>query len=232
MPQDINKILIITGARIGDQLMVTPFLRALRMSLPESRISVATGLPALSVLKNNPRIDELIIIDKGIVKKIILRGEFDLAIDLFCERDTAYLSLISGAKKRIGFKNIGDSAANTRPYTLVPDSRNRRELSFIDSYLLFARKIGLKLQGRKTELFLTDEECRKAREIFKRKGLNEKDFIVGIFASGSRRKILWQPEKFGLLADNIVDEFNAKAVFTGMGLVSMNKISLIIIKAS
>jgi len=58
MFRNINKILIITGVRIGDQLMHTPFFRAMRKAFPSSKISLATDLPALDVLKNNPNIDE------------------------------------------------------------------------------------------------------------------------------------------------------------------------------
>ena len=202
MLKNINKILIITGVRIGDQLMTTPFLRAVRNTFPRSKISLATGLPALDVLKNNPRIDECLLIDKNILKKLIRRGRFDLAIDLCGLKDTAYLSLISGARHRIGFDDAEYSSI-----------RKRKGLSFIDSYLLFAKKIGLKLQGRKTEIFLTKDKLNKAKKIFRNKGLNRKDFVVGVFVSGSRKRILWQPERFGRLADKIADKFKAKILF-------------------
>jgi heptosyltransferase-2 len=207
------KILIITGVRIGDQLMNTPFFRAMRKTFPSSKISLATGLPALNVLKNNPNIDELIMIDKDIIQKIIHKGEFDLTIDLCGQKDTAYLGWISGAKQRIGIRNIGHSNINTELYTFIPDTRSRKELSFIDFSLLLAKKIGLKLQGKKTELFFTNNELEKAKTIFKNKGLDKKDFIVGIFVSGSRKRILWQPEKFGRLVDNILDKYKAKIIF-------------------
>jgi len=207
-----EKILIVTGVRIGDQLMATPFFRAVRRSYPRAKITVATGRPALDILRHNRNFDELIAIDRKIYRTVAGKGPFDLAIDLCGSAETAFLTVASGAAERLGNRYVGLPGARPDLYTTVV-GRCSRSLSFLDRYLFFAGQIGVKPRGRQTELFLTDRELETADKIFTKNQLGRRDFIMGIFPSGSRASILWAPEKYGRLADKIAGSFKVKVLF-------------------
>jgi ADP-heptose:LPS heptosyltransferase len=198
--QDIKRIMLITGARIGDELLNTPFFRSLRKTFPKSWITCYSGYPAIDILRGNPCFDELLVFDRKALKRISQGKPFDLAIDLCALPDTAYAAILSNAKYRVG--EIGPNSPDLPlgAYTHAAPRQGRSGL-------------GLKTAGRQTEVFLTSSERSTGRAIFKRLGLREDDFVIGIFPCGSREEILWPPERFGRLADKLADRLGAKILF-------------------
>lgn len=108
------KILIIRLGAIGDVIMTTPIVKAIKNKYPSSHITYVVGNWASDVLKNNPNIDRLIIVEEEIflkkkikyIKMIIhnLRSEhFDYGLVL----DKSWLFnifiFLCGVKRRYGF---------------------------------------------------------------------------------------------------------------------------------
>ena len=57
-------LLLIQLRRIGDVMMTTPALRALRKSFPDATISFLTESPSDQVFKHNPHLDHLLVYPK------------------------------------------------------------------------------------------------------------------------------------------------------------------------
>jgi len=64
-----NKILIIKLGAIGDLLMTTPAVRALKKACPAAHISLLAGKSSKMVMNGNPYIDELIECDDYMIYK-------------------------------------------------------------------------------------------------------------------------------------------------------------------
>ena len=77
LKDEIKKILVVQFYQIGDVLLTTPLLRALKLEFPEATIHFcANKLPA-KLLENNPYIDKIIINEsknKGLKEKIVELG--------------------------------------------------------------------------------------------------------------------------------------------------------------
>ena len=115
------KILLIKQTSLGDVLHMTPVIRALRKWKPESEIDIVTDKRALEILKNNPYINKLYVLDiykyeKEIFKsplkffstikeffshiKEVRKKKYDIAIDLQgLERSVIFLYLCKAKKK-------------------------------------------------------------------------------------------------------------------------------------
>ena len=115
------KILLIKQTSLGDVLHMTPVIRALKKWKPESEIDVVTDKRALGILKNNPYINKLYVLDiykyeKEIFKsplkffstikeffshiKEVRKKKYDIAIDLQgLERSVIFLYLCKAKKK-------------------------------------------------------------------------------------------------------------------------------------
>ena len=115
------KILLINQTSLGDVLHMTPVIRALRKWKPESEIDIVTDKRALGILKNNPYINKLYVLDiykyeKEIFKsplkffstikeffshiKEVRKKKYDIAIDLQgLERSVIFLYLCKAKKK-------------------------------------------------------------------------------------------------------------------------------------
>jgi hypothetical protein len=60
------KLLVIRFSSIGDIVLTTPVLRAIKHQFPDATIHYVTKRSFTQVLNNNPTIDRLIVIDKSI----------------------------------------------------------------------------------------------------------------------------------------------------------------------
>ncbi|WP_302272239.1 glycosyltransferase family 9 protein [Brachyspira aalborgi] len=115
------KILLIKQTSLGDVLHMTPVIRALKKWKPESEIDIVTDKRALEILKNNPYINKLYVLDiykyeKEIFQsplkffstikeffshiKEVRKKKYDIAIDLQgLERSVIFLYLCKAKKK-------------------------------------------------------------------------------------------------------------------------------------
>ena len=59
----VQSILVFRPDHIGDMLLSTPMLRALRLGFPSAHISVLSGSCSREILRNNPDVDEIIYCD-------------------------------------------------------------------------------------------------------------------------------------------------------------------------
>lgn len=113
---EIRRLLVIKFGGIGDVLMSTPVLPNLRAYFPDSKIDFLTLIKNRDVLMDNQYIDRVLTYDSKIDKSYdlirhIRNKEYNLVIDLYCNPRTAFLTYITGAKYRVGFKFRGRNYA-------------------------------------------------------------------------------------------------------------------------
>lgn len=109
----MKKILIVHTAFIGDVVLATPLIEAVKDLYPESKVDFLAIPATADVLKNNPNLRDVIVYDKkekdrGLrrsfqVAKQLRRGKYDLAIVPHRSLRSALIVAAAGIKKRIGF---------------------------------------------------------------------------------------------------------------------------------
>ena len=113
------KILLVRLRLIGDVVLTTPLLRALRRRYPDARLTYLVEPAAAPVVGGNPHISDLIVVPKrrGLARLRddlsiawrLRRGAFDIAIDLHGGPRAAWFTWASGAPARIGYDIKGRS---------------------------------------------------------------------------------------------------------------------------
>jgi len=109
----ISKILIIQYKPFGDILLNTGYFPFLREKFPNAKIDFLIQKPYLTLLEENPFIDNLIIMEKyqGLayyyernhIINVIRNLKYDVIIDQLRGSGSALITLFSGAKYRIGW---------------------------------------------------------------------------------------------------------------------------------
>ncbi len=98
-----GRVLVVRLGRLGDVLLTTPTLRALRRRFPAARVDVLTGPAAAPLLRGNPDVDEVLAPD-GVpaAMRVARAGRYDLVLDL--QRSAASSAVLagSGAPARVG----------------------------------------------------------------------------------------------------------------------------------
>ncbi len=216
-PKGIKKLLIIRPRFIGDVLLSTSLVRALKTGFPRIKISYLAEKTSLEVLKNNPYIDELITLERGsladdlLMIRNIRNRKFSAVIDTFGNPRSALLAFFSGAKYRIGWEHRGRKYA----YTHFVGRGAEKPGDAIDVYNQAARIFGIKNPGKETVLKLTKGEEKFAKEYYCGHGLGGGKQVIGIHPGASWPAKMWPAEKFAALADKLLSEGSQVVVFSG-----------------
>ncbi len=192
----IKNILIINTTAIGDTLLSTPAIRAIREGFSDAGIAVLASPQARMVLKNNPRIDYIInhpgrvdffYIFKlpGLIRRL-RRGRFDLVVILHAnDPDAAPLAYLSGASHRMGWAESRLSFLHT-----IPVKTRLIDVHTIDVRLRNLENIGVVNENRRMEMFITDDESEWASSFIRDVGCEDTG-LVGIHPFGSKQNKWW-----------------------------------------
>lgn len=107
----IKRILVIQTAFIGDVILITPLIAAIKKIFSQSLIDVLVIPQTANLLANNPKINSVLVFDKRNNKfveffktlKILKENKYDLAISPHSSLTTALLIYFSGIPIRVGF---------------------------------------------------------------------------------------------------------------------------------
>lgn len=207
------KIAVYLPCWIGDAVMATPALRALRKRFAQDEIvallrpymaDVLAGLDLVDrVLPHDPRGKNSEIRGWRFLRK--LRSErFDLAVLFPNSLRSAWIAWCSGAKRRVGFARNGRAVLLTDP--LVPKPRHIPH-PVLDEYLRLAAHLGCDVADRRTEAAVLPADERELAAFWSQ--YNPRWLASGYFclnpggAFGSAKH--WPVENFADLARRIVD---------------------------
>ncbi len=105
--EEIRSVVVIRTDHIGDLVLSTPFLQALRQGLPEARITALLPPYTHEVLEGSPLVDEVLVHDRDArplagLEEVRARRP-DLAISLAPRSRSYRLAWRTGARYRVGY---------------------------------------------------------------------------------------------------------------------------------
>ena len=214
----MKNILIIKLRYIGDVLLATPTLRAIKAARPDVRVTMMVNRGTEDVLSGNQDLDEIVVLDKGslVAQWRLIAGlrrrRFDTVIDLTDGDRSAFLSWISGAPVRIGFND--DHRWRGRCYTQVlqsvPGVQHR-----IDRDLDALKPLNIQAGSKAPLLRLTSEEMNSADQLLDQLGVQRSQPIV-VLQPGARYWFkAWPPERFAELADQLTTQYGCQVLIGG-----------------
>lgn len=177
------KILIVRFSSIGDIVLTTPVIKALKQMDPSGQIHFLTKRIFASILENNADLDRLHVIDKHIVEVMNeLRSEnFDLIVDLHNNLRTKAL------KSKLRRPSRTFRKLNIAKWLLVNFKINRLpNVHIVDRYLDTVRDL-IHTQPNKGVFIISDENKVDPMELL---GVAEKSYIaVAIGAKFATKQI-------------------------------------------
>ncbi len=107
--QNVRRLAVFKLRNIGDVLMITPVLRALRETFPAARITAVVNAGTEAMLAHNPHVDEVLAYRRGgsLRDEIqfaweLRRRRFDATIAFTEGQRAGWYSLLCGARYRLG----------------------------------------------------------------------------------------------------------------------------------
>ena len=210
---EIKRLLFLRHDRIGDMVLSTAALKALRRGYPHAKITVLASERNFEILKHNPNVDKVLIY-KGIpwfIREIRTQC-YDLVIDPFVtyELKQALMTYLSGGKYRIGFEEAGREVFfNVGGPATSPPKR------MVDHLLDLAVLAGGKREGCEPEVFLSDTEIQWANDALVEKEIRAHDLIIAIHPGAHYPSQRWPAERFGELSRTILERGEAQVILLG-----------------
>src|SRR4051812_7719161 len=191
-------ILLIQLKRIGDLILTTPVIAALREKFPDASISLVVSAAVKELL---PAITG---IDKGYEGRgktddaldwiALSLGKFDYCLDFTRTDRSAFLTFLSGARKRITADHPQlRTKLRARSYNELVDAPVGF-LHTVDYHLALLKPLGIENASRVIQLKLPDDTISQADTLLRSAGIGE-DFVC--FHPGSARaEKFWEPSRW------------------------------------
>ena len=205
---------------IGDAVMATPALRAIRNGFPDATITAVMRPYVADVLAGLDLVDQQILCDPkgrsrdrrgwGLIK--MLRQEsFDCAVLFPNSLRSAWTAWQSGAKRRVGMNR--DYRGLLLTDRITPHLKSDPN-PVLEEYLRLAKHLGCSVDSRQTELATTIDDERRLDDFFDQHaaGLRQRGYVSlnpgGAFGAAKH----WPTEYFGELARRIRVELGLAVV--------------------
>ena len=215
--QPLRRILVRGVNWIGDAVMTTPALAALRSHFPQAEIVMLANPLVSELFEFHPDVDRVMIYDKkgwhqgvrGLWRMSReLRGErFDAAFLLQNAIEAALLALFAGVPRRAGYTTDGRRLLLNYP---VPVTAADKQLHHTDYYLGLLTQLGIEGGDGRLHLACTEVEQQWAQSTL------QGDNVIAInpgAAYGSAKR--WLPERFAEVGDGLAERYNARILLTG-----------------
>ncbi|MEZ4853423.1 glycosyltransferase family 9 protein [Flavobacterium sp.] len=217
------KFLVIQQKRIGDVLTSTIISNNLKKAYPNAQVDYMCYANCVDVLKNNPNIDNVIVLEEKVRKNYlslfkfifqIRSKKYDTIIDAYSKLETNLITFFSGAKYKISYKKgYSNLFYNYNIERLKNGTKSDIGLAIINRLRLLKPLIKKEFTDYKPKVFLTETEIKEAKALIDKFSL-QKDaptFMIGIL--GSEWYKTYPFEKMAELLDFTVETTNANLLF-------------------
>lgn len=225
--RSIKKILVLRYRSIGDIILTTPALEALALTFPEARIDMVVDDAFADLCHGHPYVNYLLLHkrDRGELTKWeyfkmntrfiwkIRKQRYDLIVDLHSGPRSATLTMLSGARYRLGYHY---RLRNKLAYNIAAPMGGKG-VHTIDVLLQTLLPLGIKMPDER-RLFLQAQEADKGyiKEFLAKYDISTENDFIAVMHPGARIEEKRLPaEKMGAIARWLIDELGVKVVYAG-----------------
>lgn len=217
----VERILIIRFSSLGDIVLTTPVIDALKGAFPAAEISFLTKVKYRDLLQADPRITRLVEFDSGgkhrgtggLMKLIseLRSGDFDLLVDLHSNLRSFLVRHLVRSKTKIRYRKrwwfrflmVHCKFLKTKP------------LHTVDSYLTALRPLGVKPEQRLPTVYPAEDDLQFTENFLLERNVKKDDIVIGVHPGAKWESKRWEPKKFAQVCRALIDRLRVKIVLFG-----------------
>ena len=210
---DFKRILIVRTDRIGDVILSTPVIKAMRQAYPNAYIAMMVSPYAKEIIDGNPYLDEVITYDKDGKHKSWLgsakfsqrlkKKKFDLALVLHPTNRVHLITFFAQIKKRVGYnRKLGFLLTDQIEHTKQSGQKHEVEYNFD-----LVRRLGIEPQDKNLFIPIKEESEKWADALFMVENIKSADKLLGIHPAASCPSKIWPLERFARAADTLAQQY-------------------------
>jgi len=224
-----SNILVLQLGDIGDVVLTSPSLRAIKEAYPDARVTVVVRRGCGSLLEADPHVSEIVEVRRGgganvetakesvRLARRLRAARFDLAIDLRTGDRGAFLSWLSGARVRVVRHWTGAPFwrrfAFTHPVELAWTDRPVHPGG--DQSLRILRAIGIDTEDTRPQLHVDEKALERVRALLAREGVARHPGFVTANPFSRWKYKEWGYEKWAGVFDRLWTDHSLPAVLIG-----------------
>jgi heptosyltransferase-2 len=211
-----KRILVIRLDRLGDVILSTPVLQALRSHFPHAFIAMMVQPACHDVVEGNPYLNEVILYDKESAHhsvaatirfaRTLRQFEFDTALVLHPSNRSHWIPWLARIPVRIGYdRKCGWLLTHRIPH-LKQEGQKHEAIYTLELLELF----GISPATPKSFVPIHDWAKQRVDALFTESSIQPSDQLVAIHPSASCISKRWMPDRFAQVADRLITEQGIK----------------------
>jgi predicted lipopolysaccharide heptosyltransferase III len=198
------KILLLQLKRIGDLILTTPAITALRRNYPDAHITLAISNECAELLPAISNVDRVLIARRSLrdvaMVSSVAGKKFDYCIDFTRNDRSAFLTLLSGARRRIASYRVREqSKTRARLYTDLVGVRVR-DMHTIHYNLALLEPLGVRAASCAPQLELPRVAREKADRL-RRDWKIMRPYVI-LHPGSARSEKLWDAARWAKVIDH------------------------------
>jgi lipopolysaccharide heptosyltransferase II len=214
----IHKVLIIRLSSIGDIILTSPLVRAVRKAFPDAQIDFLIKQEFADLMTHNPHVNRLIPFEKkggfkGLqkLKRELAEQQYDWVIDLHKNLRSLYLR--NGIADR--FSTFSKEYFKRYVFINLKINLFKQITPVYIHYFDALCSEGIQYDGLGTEVFFTEKDAVFVADFLQQNQIEPSRSIVALCPGASYATKRWLPERFAQVADYIIEKYNYSLVLLG-----------------
>lgn len=206
----VRRVLVVKLRSIGDTVLATPTLIALRRHLPDARIDILLEDWVAPVLDGFDAVDNILTVSrKSTTERIraarrIRANSYDLVFNLHGGTTATFFVRASGAGIRVGFSTYTYGFLYTHLLSSSAEFWKAEKTHSAEQQLALSGFIGVPVGDRpRTRLAVTDDAVRSLAEKLERAGVGMDEKIAMIHPAAAFDSKAWPTENFARVAEHL-----------------------------
>lgn len=224
----VRRVLVVRLRSIGDTVLATPALFALKRFLPHAQIDILVEDWVAPLLENHPHVDNVVVLERGGVvartkaAREIRAERYDVVYNLHGGTTATFLTRATGARNRVGFRTYQYAKLHTE---LVPSPLllwGQQKTHSVEQQLALLGWTGVPVSDRpRTQLGVSTEAAESVNRQLAAAGLDDRKIAL-IHPAAAFATKRWATRNFARVA-----EFLEKRGFTPVVIGAPHEVGLV-----
>jgi predicted lipopolysaccharide heptosyltransferase III len=224
----VRKVLLVRLRSIGDTVLATPSLYALKRFLPHVKVDILVEDWVAPLLNNHPHVDNVVVLERGgfmtraRVARELRAANYDVVYNLHGGTTATFLTRATGARHRVGFKTYQYAQLHNHQAPSPLLLWGQQKTHSVEQQLALLGWTGVPITDRpRTQLGISQEAVETVNRLLVESGLSvEKIALIHPAAAFATKQ--WAVEHFARVA-----EFVSERGFAPVAIAAPNEKALL-----
>ena len=208
---EVRKVLLVRLRSIGDTVLATPSLLALKRFLPDVTVDILVEDWVAPLLKNHPHIDNVIVLERGgfmtraRVARDLRAANYDVVYNLHGGTTATFLTRATGARHRVGFETYQYAQLHNHQAPSPLLLWGQQKTHSVEQQLALLGWTGVPVTDRpRTQLGIAPEASDTIEHLLAEAGLSERRIAL-IHPAAAFATKQWATENFARVAEFVTE---------------------------